>query len=214
MCAHIFAINFLSISILLSLVLSFFKKEIRNKKEKDFLELIYPKNPTKAMLSDGSEIEGKATVDITTFISNQHPDTLEEIRENLLQSSENLETTLYNLNEIFILLQDLIRDNEQNLKETTKNFAKTSKNIDNTTKKIDNSLKQENLNTAFLSFNSSLSNIEKLTNTSDLMLNDFKVGIPNINSTISNLNTITCGIRKTLSKPFGVIRLFFGKVIN
>ena len=45
--------------------------------------------------------------------------------------------------------------------------------------------------------------------------------IPNINSTsdnvngiTENVNAITCGIRKTLRKRCGMIRLIFGQVID
>ena len=80
------------------------KKEKRNKKEKDFLEIIYPKEPEKLLLSKGSEIKGIATVDVEEYLSNQHPDELEEIKKNLLESSENLEYMLSSIGFLCLMI--------------------------------------------------------------------------------------------------------------
>ena len=40
------------------------------------------------------------------------------------------------------------------------------------------------------------------------------LSLKNFQGITSNLNSITCGIKQTLKKPFGGLRLLFGKVIN
>lgn len=42
----------------------------------------------------------------------------------------------------------------------------------------------------------------------------FDTTIQNLNEILTNTNAISCGIRQTLRKPFGGIRLFFGKSID
>ena len=93
------------------------KKEKKKHKENDFLELIYPKNPTNKMLSNGSIIEGIATVDVDEYMSNRHPDELEEIKENLVQSAQNLNYALEILGQVFLSADNILNDNRKNIQK-------------------------------------------------------------------------------------------------
>ena len=57
------------------------KKEKKKHKEIDFLELIYPNEPTLVVLSNHSKIKGITTIDTVTFLANQHPNDIEAIKE-------------------------------------------------------------------------------------------------------------------------------------
>ena len=183
------------------------KKEKRNNKERDFLEIVYPKEPTKIMISKGSEIKGIATVDIDTFMSNHHPDELEEIKENLLNASQNLEIALGSLGDLFVSIDDMVNENRKNIKFATRNFANTTRNLSNTTLKFDNSIKQNALNETIQNVDKSIENLGGVTNNTNEITKQAQ-------DLMCNLNTISCGVRRALSKPFGFFRLFFGKVIN
>ena len=78
--------------------------------------------------------------------------------------------------------------------------------------KIDKAIKQQQLE-------NTLSNIETSTTSIVSSLDSLNSTMPNVDSSLNqtremmcNLNAITCGIRKTLAKNFGLMRLFFGKV--
>ena len=183
------------------------KKEKKKHKERDFLELIYPKEPTKTMLSNGSKIDGIATVDVDEFLSNRHPNELEEIKEDLAQSAKNLNYALSSLGMIFDNINEILEENKKNIFQTTKN-------VENMTIKIDKAIKQKQLENI-------LSDIENSSNGVADTLNQLNQSYPNIDSSISqtkdilcNINAITCGIRKTLSQKFGILRLFFGQVVK
>lgn len=183
------------------------KKEKKKNKDIEFLELIYPKEPTLVMLSNHSKIKGIATVDTETFLANQHPDDLEEIKENLMNSAQNLSYALSALGEIFDNTNEILKENQKNIYQTTKN-------VENITIKINKAIKQQQLE-------NTLSNIETSTTSIVQSLDSFNKAMPNVDNSISqtkdvmcNLNAITCGIRKTLSKNFGLMRLFFGRTIN
>lgn len=183
------------------------KKENKKNKEIDFLELIYPTEPSLTMLSNHSKINGIAMQDVETFMANQHPDDLEEIKENLMTSAQNLSYALGALGEIFDNVNSILKENE-------KNISKTTKNVENMSLKLDRALKQKQLENTLL-------NIEKSTSSLAQSIDSLNGTLPNVNSTLEeskktmcNLNAITCGIRKTLSKNFGLIRLFFGRVVN
>ncbi len=180
------------------------KKEKREDKERDFLELIYPKEPSNKMLSNGSVIEGEATVDVDTFMANQKQNELEEIKQNLAESAQNLNYALEGLGQIFETLDGILKENQKNIYQTTGNVRKM-------TNKVNNSIEQEKLSNVLLSFERSGQNIQNITQ--NLNTNTAST-MNNIEGITDNVNSITCGIRKTLRKKFGTLRLFFGQVID
>lgn len=176
------------------------KKEKRDEKQVDFLELIYPNEPTNLLLSDNSVIEGYTTVDIETYLSNQHPDDIETMKENLVESAQNLNYAMQGLAEIFQTVDEILKENQ-------KNIYKTTRNVENMTVKIDRAIKQQQIENTLSNIENSTLNVNKTVVNADENLKDLK-GIT------SNINAITCGIRQTLSKNFGGLRLFFGKTIQ
>lgn len=190
------------------------KKEKHHDKEHDFLELVYPKEPSTTMIADGAVLEGKATVDVDTFMANQNPDDLEAIKQNLAQSSENLNVALEGLAMVFESVNEILKENQKNLYTTTGNLSKATRNLDNVTQKIDKSMQQKRLD-------NTISNLETLSANLNGTTTSVNGVIPHIDATMcqvqglaTNANAISCGVRKTLRKRFGGLRLLFGKVID
>lgn len=190
------------------------KKEKHHDKERDFLELVYPKEPSTTMIADGAVLEGKATVDVDTFMANQNPDDLEAIKQNLAQSSENLNVALEGLAMVFESVNEILKENQKNLYTTTGNLSKATRNLDNVTQKIDKSMQQKRLD-------NTISNLETLSANLNGTTTSVNGVIPHIDATMcqvqglaTNANAISCGVRKTLRKRFGGLRLLFGKVID
>ena len=190
------------------------KKEKHHDKERDFLELVYPKEPSTTMIADGAVLEGKATVDVDTFMANQNPDDLEAIKQNLAQSSENLNVALEGLAMVFESVNEILKENQKNLYTTTGNLSKATRNLDNVTQKIDKSVQQKRLD-------NTISNLETLSANLNGTTTSVNGVIPHVDATMcqvqglaTNANAISCGVRKTLRKRFGGLRLLFGKVID
>lgn len=190
------------------------KKEKHHDKEHDFLELVYPKEPSTTMIADGAVLEGKATVDVDTFMANQNPDDLEAIKQNLAQSSENLNVALEGLAMVFESVNEILKENQKNLYTTTGNLSKATRNLDNVTQKIDKSVQQKRLD-------NTISNLETLSANLNGTTTSVNGVIPHVDATMcqvqglaTNANAISCGVRKTLRKRFGGLRLLFGKVID
>ena len=198
------------------------KKEKHKDKEHDFLELVYPQNPSKIMLSNGSEIQGKATVDVDTFMSNQNPDDLEEIKYNLAKSSENLSNALEGLNLVFESVNEILKENQKNLYTATGNLSKTTQNLDSVTKKFNTSIQEKHLENTINNLEQSTKNLETMSSNLAGTTTDVNGGVmPSVETTMchvqglaANANAISCGVRKTLQKKFGGLRLLFGQVIN
>lgn len=190
------------------------KKEKHHDKERDFLELVYPKEPSTTMIADGAVLEGKAMVDVDTFMANQNPDDLEAIKQNLAQSSENLNVAIEGLAMVFESVNEILKENRKNLYTTTGNLSKATRNLDNVTQKIDKSVQQKRLD-------NTISNLETLSANLNGTTTSVNGVIPHVDATMcqvqglaTNANAISCGVRKTLRKRFGGLRLLFGKVID
>lgn len=197
------------------------KKEKHNDKERDFLELVYPKEPSNIMIANGSIIEGKATVDIDEFMKNQNADDLEAIRHNLAQSSENLNNAIEGLSMVFESVNEILKENQKNLYTTTGNLSKATQNLDNMTSKFNKSIQQKNLENAVSNLEASTKNLETMSENLTGTTSGVNEVIPHAEATMcqvqglaANANAISCGIRKTLRKRFGGLRLLFGKVID
>ncbi len=194
------------------------KKRIKNDKESDYIELIYPDVPSERNIKEFSHIHGVATVDVKEYLKKQSPEDLEHIKTNLLSASENLNSSLEALAGMFILIQDVLQENRGNLKGSSHNLNKTTENMNHLTKKIDNIIVEEQWNNTFKNIENSTGGLHKFTHNINNTITDFDRTMPitmqNTNEITTNVNSITCGIRQTLSKNFGGLRLFFGKVIN
>lgn len=205
------------------------KKEKKHKKEYDFIELIYPEKPSNVLISNGAYIDGKTTVDVDTYMANQDADDLDIIKRNLTQSSEELQTVLSSLGELFVILQDVVKENQKNISISTYNLSQTTENLNKLSEKIDNAIQQDELDKSMSNVTTSLENISKTTETLDKLSSDINTTagglnsstMPQVNSTlyrteclVATLNDITCGVKQTLQKRFGGLRLIFGQVIQ
>lgn len=180
------------------------KKAKREKKQNDFLELIYPENPSNKMISNGSVIEGKATVDIEDVMANQNPDDIEQIKENIIQTTQNLNYALEALIQLLDTANEILKQNRNNIYQTTKNFNQMST-------KINDSIDEKKLSNTLSYIESSSQNIDGLVHN---LNNKTPSTIDDIQGIAQNINIISCGIRNTLSKNFAFFRFMFGQVIE
>lgn len=204
------------------------KKEKKHNKEFDFIELDYPEKPSDKMIANGSVLQGKTTIDIVSFMSNQDPDDLETIKANLTQSSEELMTVLSVLGDLFSSMNDVVIENKKNLSDSSYNMSKTTGNLRQITSKFDNAIKQQELNESVSDIYSSASSVSEAAKSLQSITGNFNDTSSNLNSAtmpqvqstlyrteclVANVNEITCGVKETLKKRFGGFRLFFGRVI-
>ncbi len=191
----------------------------------DYVEIVCPKEPSETYLKNNDIVSGKSTVDIETFLSSQETDSLDNMKENLEKTVEELHDTIGALNDLFATLNEMAEENRNNFRKTTNNLEDATRNIDNLTKKLNRSIKQENLNKSMSNLEETAENVKN--STSDLKetvkkINEFtnnnvsglETSVNNTEYIIGNLNEITCGVKNTLKKRFGGIRLLFGKTIQ
>lgn len=211
------------------------KREKRHREKHDYIELIYPENPSYLMLKDGSTIAGKTTVDIESYLASQDPDSLDAIKKNLEKSSETLNLTLEDLGNLFVLIQDVIEENRPNIMSFSKNLSQSSGNFNQMSYNINKSLSPKRLDSSVSNIDLSTANIRQTTENLQVLTGNidntvkefsftakgFNENIPSIKSSVSRVNCIlanvqdiTCGVSQTLKKRFGGMRILFGKAIN
>ena len=83
------------------------------------------------------------------------------------------------------------------------------------TNKIDNSINQDTLDDTMSNIEQTSKNINYiLSNANETLMPSIDSTSENVSDITDNINAITCGIRKTLRKKCGMIRLIFGQVID
>lgn len=194
----------------------YLKKDIQeNKNTKDYLEFVIKDTPSTTYLKNGSVIEGKCSVDMAHFLSNQEPDDIDNIKENLAQASENLNTTLEGVIELTNMLEEIVAENRNSLKTTVNNIENSTQNVDNLSSKINDAVTEENLSTTINNIkNITEKSFEITDKVSKTDINGINKLITTTNCILDDTNCIVNGIRNTMSKRFGGMRLIFGKVVD
>lgn len=204
-------------------------REKRERKEIDFINLIYPEKPSDTTLTDGDIINGFTTVDIENYFSSKaltgELDTLTNNANNLMES---LKLTSDALTEFLNILSDTVDENRPAIKTMTNNLAQMSNSFRLFALKMNNSMSETQLKNTFSNLDKTSSsvvvttkNIEGITENIDSITGDISSQGAQISSSIENaeiitknLADITGGIRNTMSKNFGGLRLIFGKPIS
>lgn len=212
------------------------KKELKNRREYDIVDLIYPKAPSTRYLKNGSIIEGRVQQNIQDKLANlADAGVLDQLQGNANSALKSLNEAASSLSTLFATLNDVVQENRPNLKASTDNLVKssdnlalTTKNLQEMTKKLDNAMEQQKLSSVVTNADDSIANFKTATenikaisinvNTSTQNLNQTRQGIDSTlvvtNQTVKNIDEITTGINATLKKNFGGLRILFGKTIQ
>lgn len=193
----------------------YLKKEVRGKRHYDYLELVMPETPSGKYIKENSWLEGKCSIDIEHFLRNQEPDDIENLRANIVKASENLNETLESVAGLFGMAEDMLAENRPALRNSVNNLEYTTQNVTTATQKVNNAISEEQLSETLLNIQNASSKTysitESIVDTSMVGVNEI---ITKTNCILDDTNCITKGIRRSMSKPFGGLRLMFGKVVD
>lgn len=203
-------------------IVAHLKKEKNKKNDKfDYIDIVYPSDPSIYYLKNGDRILGKSTVELESYLANQDPESLEAIKMDFAEAVKSLNVTIQTLGDLFETLNTMAESVQPDVVKTTgdlrkssENLTKITSNIGSLSSNIDNSLNEEKLN-------STTDNLEKVSENLNTMTGEINRSIPDLRCTVKEVNRILCnveelsdGINKTLKKPFGGFRLFFGRAIS
>lgn len=200
---------------------------------KDYIELIYPKEPSSNNLRNGSIIEGKTSMDIQSFMSAQADSgALTSMSDNLSKTLTSAEKTSNEIKAFFADTRVILKDNRQNLRATTENTAETMENLAlmsgslaDLTSKINNSIPEDKIKNTISNIDKSSTNIKESTESLKSILISIDIATKNLDKTIAkidstideankiaiNIKKMTAGFCDVLGKRFAGMRIIFGK---
>ena len=186
---------------------------VRRKDRRDYVELIYPKEPHIKELKHNSIIKGSKGLSFEKYLEEQSDNGgFDEIRYNLNNSVLSLGTAFEAIAEMAQVLTEILQESKPSLVEAAKNLNQTTKNLANASGEIDKTLQEGYLKNTFINLETSSKDISLTTsNLNKETSKRLNCVLDNTNVVIKNINEIVVGIGCTLKKRFGGIRLLFGK---
>ncbi len=187
----------------------------------DYIDIIYPKDPSQFLIKDGDRIAGKSSVELDTYLSNQDPDSLDDIKEDIAQTVSNLNITVQALGDLFGTLNTMAVDVKPNvvkassdLKDSSHNFVKISENVSSVTDNINDTFDKKAMNSANEDLLAVGNNIKDMTGEFNKTVPQIGCSISELNKILCNLEEMTSGINCTMKKSFGGLRMIFGSPIS
>lgn len=197
------------------------KEKDKDDKKFDYMDMIFPKHPSGYYLKTGDRISGKTTIELDTYLSNQDPESLDEIKAEIAETVKNLNLTVQSLGDLFFVLTSIAEDirpnivkSSKNLNSGTSNLVSVTENAKNISSNFEKTLNYDRLNMTTQDFQASSNNVRALTQNTNEMVTDIRCTIEQVNKILCNTHEITSGVNKTMKKQFGGFRLFFGKPVN
>ena len=204
-------------------------REKRERREIDFVNLIYPDEPSELPLRSGDSINGFTTVDIESYFSSKAiSGDLDKITNNVNELLESLNATSKALTMLMDVLTETVNENRPSIKIMTGNLARMSDSLRIFAFKLNSAINQQQLQNTFTNFDKTSSNavittdnLDGITKNINVFTADLNKNSPEITKTISNVEVITgnvaaitSGVKTTLSQNFGGLRLLFGKPVK
>lgn len=197
------------------------KEKDRNDNKYDYIDIIYPKDPSIYYLKDGDRVAGKTTVELETYLANQDPESLEAMKADAAETIKNLNITVQTLGDLFATLNSMAGEVKPNvvkassaLSESSSNFVKISQNIDSMTGNFNDVLSKDNMSSATNDVLVVGDNIKNMTGQLNKTIPQLGCTINEINKVLCNIDEMTSGLNCTMRKPFGGLRLIFGSPVS
>ena len=197
------------------------KEKDRNDNKYDYIDIIYPKDPSIYYLKDGDRVAGKTTVELETYLANQDPESLEAMKADAAETIKNLNITVQTLGDLFATLNSMAGEVKPNvvkassaLSESSSNFVKISQNVDSMTGNFNDVLSKDNMSSATNDVLVVGDNIKNMTGQLNKTIPQLGCTINEINKVLCNIDEMTSGLNCTMRKPFGGLRLIFGSPVS
>ncbi len=194
-----------------------------------YLQFIYPQNSSLKLLCRGDMIEGITPYSLEEFMLGQNVSGVTDmVSIHVIKALDAMGVANMEMENFFRNTSKVIEGNREsidasihNVEDMTKSLAKTAENLNNASAKINKSLDTDVLKNSTLNIRDSTSNIKETTENINKATKDIDQTIKKLDSTMSevnsaaaNINQITGGLKQTLSKKFGGMRVILGTPIK
>lgn len=187
-----------------------------------YLEFVYPPSPSLRQMKRGDTLEGIARYSLEEFMLGQNISGVTDVASyHIIKALNSTEDASQEIKMFFQSASELINENRKELKTSvnnisvmTENLSQMAKNLNQTTGKLNNSLNENDFKKSTSNIKVSTENIAKATKDIGKTMEKIDDTICQINSAATNLNCITGGVKETLAKRFGGMRIMFGTPVR
>jgi len=198
------------------------QKENNRGKYQDYIEIVYPTSPSYMELKDGAVIKGVLASGFRNYMNEEVGyDEIERVKLSILKGSEDFQKAAGVLFELISNVNDITEKTAPDIVQSVKNLNRTTKNVGKISSDVSLSVNEaqiksviNNLDAAMYNLNSAGYNVMNLSGTVNRNSSDISGTITSLNSISQDTAEIVRGINCTLRKPFGGLRLLFGKAIR
>ena len=189
------------------------KEKNRRDRKFDYIDIVYPKEPSGFYLKDGDRVAGKTTVELESYLANQDPESLEAIKADFAETIKNLNITVQTLGDLFATLNSMAEDVKPNVVQASSNLNSTTDNLAKVSKSANSALTEERMNATAKNVQIMSKNMKLMTHELNKTMPQVQCTICEVNKVLSNVDEMTAGLNCTMKKPFGGLRLIFGRPI-
>lgn len=208
-----------------------------------YLKLVYPQNPSLSLLKRGDMLEGISPYNPEQFMLGQNISGVTDVVSiHVIKALNATEIANMEMKKFFQETSQLIQDNRKSINASvdntatmTKSLAQAAENLNQATNKLNNSLDESvlrdttvnvkdstaNIKDASSSIKDAAQNIKDTTENLSRSTKDMDKTMKKVDDTVSqassaagNVNDITAGLKRTLSKRFAGMRILFGKPVK
>ena len=193
-------------------------RKFDDKKKTKYIEIEYPKEPQKHLLMKGSTIKGLPAPDLGAFMSSQlESGELSKVSGNVNSTITSVGQTAEAATDLLNAVTGLVGDMRPDILAATKNLSQTTEQINNLATKLNKSAPQKDVDNASENIGQTIANLEQITeniNKATVKLNasmdDVNSVTGKLNMSMDDVNGITAGVKQTLGKRFGGVRMIMG----
>ncbi len=194
-----------------------------------YLQFVYPESPSLKIIKSGDILEGIAPYSMEQFMLGQNISGVSDIVSlHVINALKATEVANQEMQAFFKHTSKLIEENSKaiststnNIATMTKNLAQMAENLNKTSKKINNALDETTLKSTTLNIKDSTENLKNTTEFISKATEDIDKTMKKLDDTIfqasetaQNLNSISSGLKISLSQRFAGMRIMFGTPIK
>lgn len=187
-----------------------------------YLEFVYPPSPSLKTIKRGDILEGIAKYSLEEFMLGQNVSGVSDIVSiHVLKALNAMDLANKEMEQFFKVTSKVVEENKKgislsvdNIVLMTDSFAQMAENLNKASKKLNNSMDEKDLKKTTSNIKDTTDNIAKATKDIDKTVKKIDDTITQVNAVSENLNVITCGVKETLAKRFGGMRIMFGTPVK
>lgn len=183
-----------------------------------YLEFVYPESPSLKPMTRGTVLQGIARYSLEDFMQGQNISGMTDIVTlHVVKTLQATEIANHEIKMFFQNASSIVNDNRSGIKASvdntrkmTANLAQTAANLNDLSEKLDNSIDEKGLKQTTSNIKQTTDNIVKVTSDINTTVQKINDAADEIQTAASHYTSIGNGLKDSLSKNMGGLRVLFG----